>query len=51
MLVLGVAEKTFRIRTTSPLAVDAYRDNRTMGSFILVDEATNETAAGGMIEA
>ncbi len=39
-----------RIRLGSPLAVDAYRDNRAMGSFILIDETTNATVAGGMIE-
>lgn len=37
------------IRTSKPLLVDAYRDNRDTGSFILIDEATNETVAGGMI--
>jgi bifunctional enzyme CysN/CysC len=39
-----------RITLGSPLAVDAYRDNRAMGSFILIDETTNATVAGGMIE-
>ena len=39
-----------RLRTTTPLAFDAYRDNRAMGSFILVDEATHATVAAGMIE-
>jgi sulfate adenylyltransferase subunit 1 (EFTu-like GTPase family) len=29
--------------------VDSYRDNRETGSFILIDESTNETIAGGMI--
>lgn len=38
-----------KIRTTKPLLVDAYRENRTTGSFILVDENTNETVAAGMI--
>jgi len=38
-----------RLRLGAPLAVDAYADNRTTGSFILIDEATNETVAGGMI--
>ncbi|WP_280382166.1 adenylyl-sulfate kinase [Nocardia wallacei] len=32
-----------------PLMADAYRDNRRTGSFILVDEATNQTVAAGMI--
>ncbi|SDB61995.1 sulfate adenylyltransferase subunit 1 [Flavobacteriaceae bacterium MAR_2010_188] len=38
-----------RIRTTKPLMVDSYRDNRTTGSIILVDDATNETVAAGMV--
>jgi sulfate adenylyltransferase subunit 1 len=29
--------------------VDAYTENRTCGSFILVDEGSNETIAAGMI--
>ncbi len=38
-----------KIRTTKPLMIDSYRQNRTTGSIILVDEATNETVAAGMI--
>lgn len=38
-----------RIRTTRPLMVDEYRDNRITGSFVLIDEATFETVAAGMI--
>jgi sulfate adenylyltransferase large subunit len=37
------------LRTSAPLLVDEYRRNRTTGSFILIDEATNDTVAGGMI--
>ena len=37
------------IRTTKPLFVDDYRRNRNTGSIILVDEASNETVAAGMI--
>ena len=37
------------IRSTKPLFVDSYRRNRNTGSVILVDEATNETVAAGMI--
>ena len=37
------------LRTTKPLMVDEYRDNRSTGSFILIDDATNETVAAGMI--
>ena len=37
------------IRTTRPLMIDEYRDNRVTGSFVLVDDATHETVAAGMI--
>ncbi len=37
------------IHATSPLFFDEYRLNRTTGSFILVDPATNLTVAAGMI--
>ena len=37
------------LRTTAPLFYDEYRRNRATGSFILVDEATHATVAGGMI--
>jgi bifunctional enzyme CysN/CysC len=37
------------LRTTQPLLFDEYRRNRETGSFILVDEATNNTVAAGMI--
>ena len=37
------------IRTGQPLAVDRYRDNRATGSFVLIDEATNDTVAAGMV--
>ena len=38
-----------KIRTTAPIMVDEYMQNRNTGGFILVDEATNETVAAGMI--
>ena len=38
------------LRTTVPLFFDDYDRNRTTGSFILIDEATNSTVAAGMIE-
>lgn len=38
-----------RLRTTKPLLADSYNRNRQTGSLILVDEATNETVAAGMI--
>jgi bifunctional enzyme CysN/CysC len=37
------------LRTTQPLFFDDYRRNRQTGSFILIDEHTNATVAGGMI--
>lgn len=37
------------IRTTSPLFTDKYLRNRNTGSLILIDEATNNTVAAGMI--
>jgi len=38
-----------KIRTTAPIMTDEYMLNRDTGSFILVDEGTNETVAAGMI--
>ncbi len=38
-----------KIRTTKPLMADEYRDNRDTGSFVLIDDNTNETVAAGMI--
>jgi bifunctional enzyme CysN/CysC len=38
-----------RLRTSSPLAFDPYRINRRTGSFILIDETTNETVGAGMV--
>jgi bifunctional enzyme CysN/CysC len=40
-----------RLRTSKPLAFDPYARNRATGSFILIDEATNDTAGAGMIVA
>ena len=37
------------LRTATPLAFDAYARNRATGSFILIDEATNDTVAAGML--
>ncbi len=37
------------LRATVPLFYDEYRRNRATGSFILVDEATNNTVGAGMI--
>jgi bifunctional enzyme CysN/CysC len=37
------------LRTTAPLFYDDYRRNRETGSFILIDESTNNTVGAGMI--
>jgi len=38
-----------RLRTSVPLAFDPYARNRRTGSFILIDEASNETVGAGLI--
>jgi len=38
-----------QLTTTQPLFYDRYQLNRTTGSFILIDPATNNTVAAGMI--
>ena len=38
------------MKVQQPLAFDAYRRNRASGSFIVIDEATNNTVAAGMVE-
>ena len=38
-----------KIRTTAPIMMDEYSRNRKTGSFILIDEGTNETVAAGML--
>ena len=40
-----------RLRTSAPLVFDPYKSNRRTGSFILIDEASNETVGAGMIAA
>ena len=37
------------LAVTAPVAYDPYAENRETGAFILIDRATNETAAAGMI--
>jgi bifunctional enzyme CysN/CysC len=37
------------LRTSEPLVFDKYADSRGTGSFILIDESTNETVGAGMI--
>lgn len=38
-----------KLKTAKPIMMDPYRENRFTGSFILIDETTNETVAAGMI--
>src|SRR5439155_17775168 len=38
-----------RVELGSPLVYDSYRRNRATGSLILIDAATNETVAAGVI--
>jgi bifunctional enzyme CysN/CysC len=38
-----------RLRVSAPLVADPYARNRTTGSFVLIDEATNDTVGAGMI--
>jgi sulfate adenylyltransferase subunit 1 (EFTu-like GTPase family) len=38
-----------KLRCSAELVVDPYARNRTTGSFILIDEASNDTVAAGMI--
>jgi sulfate adenylyltransferase subunit 1 (EFTu-like GTPase family) len=40
-----------RLRTSVPLAFDPYTSNRRTGSFILIDESSNETVGAGLIAA
>ena len=38
-----------KVRTSQPLFTDSYDRNRMTGAVILIDEATNNTVAAGMI--
>ncbi len=40
-----------RLRTSAPLVFDPYDQNRRTGSFILIDEATNNTVGAGLVVA
>ncbi len=37
------------LELSTPLVFDSYRRNRVTGSLIVIDEATNETVAAGVI--
>jgi bifunctional enzyme CysN/CysC len=38
-----------RLRTSAPVIIDPYARNRATGSFILIEEATGDTAGAGMV--
>jgi len=38
-----------KFRTMAPLVYDAYKKNRYVGGFVIIDEATNDTVAAGML--
>jgi sulfate adenylyltransferase subunit 1 len=38
------------LRLAQPIAADRYAENRATGAFIVIDEATNDTVAAGMIQ-
>ena len=38
-----------RLKVQQPLVLDAYRDDRATGAFILIDESSNNTVAAGMV--
>ncbi|MFM6852921.1 MAG: sulfate adenylyltransferase subunit CysN, partial [Sphingopyxis sp.] len=42
---IGVAE----VATDKPIIFESYKDNRTLGGFILIDKMTNATVAAGML--
>jgi sulfate adenylyltransferase subunit 1 (EFTu-like GTPase family) len=37
------------IKVQQPLVIDSYARNRATGSFIVIDEATHNTVAAGMV--
>ena len=37
------------VQLSSPIFVDSFRKNKATGSFIVMDEQSNETVAAGMI--
>ena len=41
--------RLWRFETNRPLFVDSYSENRTTGSFIVIDPLTNATLGAGMI--
>jgi len=43
----GIGE--IRLRTSKPLIYDGYLTNRLTGSFILIEQGSNQTVAAGML--
>ena len=39
-----------RLALTRPAFVDRYQESRATGSFILIDDATHNTVAAGMVQ-
>ena len=39
-----------QLKLAQPIYLDPYDSNRATGAFILIDEATHQTVAAGMIE-
>jgi sulfate adenylyltransferase subunit 1 len=37
------------MKVQQPLVIDSYARNRATGSFIVIDETTNNTVAAGMV--
>ena len=38
-----------RLKTAKPLIFDGYAHNRLTGSFVLIEQGTNQTVAAGML--
>lgn len=49
-LAIVLADAKRGLTTQGPLVAEPYRANRHTGGFILADDATHHTVAGGMIE-
>ena len=47
----STTSRRVRLRTSAPLVFDPYKSNRRTGSFIMIDETSNETVGAGMIKA
>ena len=45
----SATSQSAEIETASPIFFDPYDRNRSTGSFILIDEASNDTVGAGMV--